>query len=95
MVKRVLFLVTLIFSVPAASFGQCAMCRATIENNVSVAAEDIAAGLNLGILYLLMMPYLSIFLVGLLWYYTSKKETYAKNKMAGYLRRKLSALQKR
>lgn len=41
--------------------GQCAMCRAVVENgNV-----DEAEGLNTGILYLMVFPYL---LVGTLFY---------------------------
>ena len=37
---------------PGASFAQCAMCRATLENNLSNGNVGIAAGINFGILYL-------------------------------------------
>ncbi|EIM76624.1 hypothetical protein A3SI_09173 [Nitritalea halalkaliphila LW7] len=49
-------LVTLLFHVQ--SFAQCAMCRATVENNVSNGDTSVGAGLNAGILYLFSMPYL-------------------------------------
>lgn len=53
--------------------AQCAMCRTQLENNVSNGDPGIAAGINTGILYLLVMPYLSILIVGYFWYKNSKK----------------------
>jgi H+/Cl- antiporter ClcA len=53
--------------------AQCAMCRVTIENNVSNGDTTIGAGLNLGILYLFITPYLLIAVLGFLWYRHSKK----------------------
>ncbi|SDY98498.1 MULTISPECIES: hypothetical protein [Rhodonellum] len=55
------------------SFAQCAMCRATIETNVSNGDTSIGAGLNLGIMYLLVMPYLIAAVIGFFWYRNSKK----------------------
>jgi hypothetical protein len=48
------------------------MCRATIENNVANGEVGIGAGLNFGILYLFLMPYLAVMVVGYLWYKNSK-----------------------
>ncbi|MFP4089722.1 MAG: hypothetical protein ACLFUB_04350 [Cyclobacteriaceae bacterium] len=53
--------------------AQCAMCRATIENNVSHGETTIGSGLNLGILYLFVTPYLLIGLLAYLWYKKSSK----------------------
>ncbi|MCL6259714.1 hypothetical protein M3O96_11470 [Aquiflexum sp. TKW24L] len=53
--------------------AQCAMCRAGIENNVSNGETTIGAGLNMGILYLLSMPYLLALVLGYLWYRNAKK----------------------
>jgi hypothetical protein len=53
-------------------WAQCAMCRATLENNFSNGKPGIAAGINVGILYLLVMPYLAIMILGYLWYKSSK-----------------------
>jgi hypothetical protein len=54
------------------SFAQCAMCRATLENNLSNGHVGIAAGINFGILYLFVAPYLFVILIAYLWYRTSK-----------------------
>nr|WP_157601220.1 hypothetical protein [Persicobacter sp. CCB-QB2] len=54
--------------------AQCAMCRATVENNVSNGDIGIGASLNTGILYLFILPYLVISTVGYLWYRNSKRE---------------------
>lgn len=52
--------------------AQCAMCRSTLENNFSNGDPGIAAGINTGILYLLMLPYVAVIVIGILWYKTSK-----------------------
>jgi len=55
-------------------YAQCAMCRATLEMNVSNGAETTLAGsLNIGILYLFASPYLVIAGIGFLWYRNSRK----------------------
>lgn len=66
----ILFL-ALILSTMSAS-AQCAMCRSTLENNYSNGNPGIASGINFGILYLLVMPYLAVLILGYLWYKSSK-----------------------
>ncbi|MCX8491551.1 MAG: hypothetical protein ORN54_10835 [Cyclobacteriaceae bacterium] len=53
--------------------AQCAMCRATLENNISNGNIGIAAGINFGILYLFAAPYLAIAVLAYFWYRTSKQ----------------------
>ena len=53
--------------------AQCAMCRATLENNVNNGQTGIAAGINFGILYLFVTPYLAIATLAILWYRTSRR----------------------
>ena len=66
----IFFLLVLItVQVPA----QCAMCRTTLENNISQGNPGIAAGINFGILYLLATPYLAIALIAFLWFRASRK----------------------
>ncbi|WP_026952028.1 hypothetical protein [Algoriphagus mannitolivorans] len=65
--------VILFFGVQLSSWAQCAMCRASVENNVSNGDTSIGAGLNNGILYLFVMPYLMAAIIGYLWYRTAKK----------------------
>lgn len=71
--KILILLAASFFSTLAAS-AQCAMCRASVENNVSNGDASIGAGLNNGILYLVVMPYLMAGIIGYLWYRSSKKK---------------------
>ena len=59
------------------TWSQCAMCRTTLENNVSAGNPGIAAGINFGILYLLFTPYLAIGLIAFFWFRASKKNAAA------------------
>lgn len=52
--------------------AQCAMCKAVVEANLE-SGGTIGAGLNDGILYLMAMPYISILVVGLVWYNLKKE----------------------
>lgn len=65
--------------------AQCAMCRTTLENNVSNGDIGIAAGINFGILYLFAAPYIVIALIAFFWYKTSKRisQHEGKGSMAG------------
>ncbi|TAH18159.1 MAG: hypothetical protein EAZ08_12165 [Cytophagales bacterium] len=57
--------------IPDAS-AQCAMCRGSLESSVSQGNSNFAAGINKGILYLLLMPYTLISIIAFLWYKSSK-----------------------
>lgn len=75
MVKlKSVFLFLILFTIQLSSFAQCAMCRASVENNVSNGETTIGAGLNNGILYLFVMPYLMAAVIGFFWYRTAKKK---------------------
>lgn len=67
-----LFTIILLFAASMGASAQCAMCRATLENNVSNGNIGIAAGINFGILYLFFAPYLAVAVIAYLWYRTSK-----------------------
>jgi hypothetical protein len=56
--------------------AQCSMCRASMENSISRDSEQFSAGLNTGILYLFIMPYLLFGVIAYFWYRASKKSTY-------------------
>lgn len=73
--KKVIYLtVILLFFLSVESFGQCAMCRATVESNLSEGRGVIGTGLNFGILYLLSAPYLLVGGLIFLWFRIGKKE---------------------
>jgi hypothetical protein len=65
-------LIVFCFFIQTATYAQCAMCRATVENNVSNGDTSVGAGLNFGILYLFVMPYLLAAVIGYFWYKNAK-----------------------
>ena len=77
MVKVRIFVAIVVFiglqAVAFSTSAQCAMCRATLENNVSHGEAGMAPGLNTGILYLFAMPYILVGVIGFLWYKNSKR----------------------
>ncbi len=52
--------------------AQCAMCKASVETNVSEDGIGFAAKLNTGILYLFVTPYLLAMIIGFFWYKKSR-----------------------
>jgi hypothetical protein len=80
MKRVVLAVVVFVLACGQETFAQCAMCRTQLENNVSNGSPGIAAGINTGILYLLIMPYLAILIVGYFWYKSSRKNEGGFNK---------------
>lgn len=79
--KRTFFLiaVTAVLLVMASSLdaaAQCAMCKATVTENV-ISGKGKGQGLNSGILYLMAFPYIIASVIGYFWYraYKKKKQT--------------------
>lgn len=80
--------ITLLFVITPLWDGiaQCAMCRATVEASIVDGQTTIASGLNTGILYLLIMPYLLIGTIAYFWYKNSKKNA-QKKQVRSYFQR--------
>lgn len=55
------------------SIAQCPMCRMSAESNMQNGGTA-GAGLNLGILYMLAMPYLLVATIGFIWWRNRKKQ---------------------
>jgi hypothetical protein len=72
MMKRLLLIVAFLAVATVDVSAQCAMCRSTLENNLSNGDPGIAAGMNTGILFLLALPYLAAVIIGFLWYKSTK-----------------------
>lgn len=66
--KKLLLSMFFLMIAAVGASAQCAMCRSTLENNFSNGDPGIAAGINTGILYLLLLPYLAVMVIGFLWY---------------------------
>jgi hypothetical protein len=78
--KKVLFSVVLVLFFGLSDvLAQCAMCRATVENNVNNGEIGLAPGLNFGIMYLFAAPYVLVMVIAFLWYRQSKKKKKAIN----------------
>ena len=67
---KLLFLVLLLFFIALPAEAQCAMCRAVLE---SEEGGQTAKGINNGIVYLMIFPYLLIAGVGYAIYRSRKK----------------------
>ena len=64
---------TLLVLAQVNAWAQCAMCRGSVESQVSAGDTSVAANLNFGILYLFFTPYLIVGVIALLWYRASKR----------------------
>ena len=53
------------------SLAQCAMCKATLENQEE--GSSIGGGINEGILFLMPIPYILLAIIGGVFYYRYKK----------------------
>jgi len=73
MLKKINFIITglILFSIKS-TYSQCAMCKAVVENG----DVSMAEGVNNGITYLMVFPYL---LMGTLFYVIYKNKKNAKN----------------
>lgn len=61
-----ILLITLLL-IPEFAKAQCAMCQASVESSLRE-GSPVARNLNMGILYLLVMPYLLFSILFLMWY---------------------------
>lgn len=68
--------------------AQCAMCKGTVVSNQKEEtgkALKKAKGLNAGILYLMVLPYIIGSVIAYMWYQNSKKEKAEKAKIEAAL----------
>lgn len=72
--------------------AQCAMCRGTVESTVSNGRSIIASDLNMGILYLLLAPYLIVSSIAYLWYRSSKREQEKRLAVVGRVKQAMSRM---
>jgi hypothetical protein len=69
MMKKVILFIVFLFSV-IESNAQCAMCKAVVENG----NEDMAEGINSGITYLMVVPYILVALLAIVLVRYKKKQ---------------------
>ncbi len=68
LMKKIIIIFILLFS--QLTRAQCAMCKAVVESGDA----DVAEGLNSGILYLMVFPYILVGVAGFLLYRNWKKK---------------------
>ncbi|MGY4383694.1 hypothetical protein ACVWYN_000713 [Pedobacter sp. UYP24] len=84
MMKKIVFVLFLLIltgsTVAPLASAQCAMCAVSAEQSVKNGNKQ-GLGLNAGIIYLLVIPYILISGIGMLWYmkYRKKAPNYAEN----------------
>ena len=74
-VLKYILLFILLVGIKISVFSQCAMCRAALESDLQ-SGGSVGKGINHGIIYLMVVPYLIIATVG---YFVYKH--YKKNKL--------------
>lgn len=87
---KMIVLIGVIVLISPELMAQCAMCRGTVESTVSNGRSIVASSLNIGILYLLLAPYLAVSTIAYLWYRNSKKEHGERIKIASRVKRAMS-----
>jgi hypothetical protein len=71
--KKILLVLFLFIVNSSLAIAQCAMCRGAVQSNMSNGRNAIGNGINTGIIYLFVFPYLIVGVIGYLWYTNSKK----------------------
>lgn len=72
--KKILLTLVFLVITTIGTMAQCAMCRATVSSNLSEGRGVIGTGLNFGILYLLLMPYILVSVMVFIYFRVGKKE---------------------
>jgi hypothetical protein len=68
---RIIILAIGLIMLPSLAEAQCAMCRAVLESSDN---QSMAQGINDGIIYLMIFPYLAIGGIGFFIYRSYKKK---------------------
>lgn len=71
---KIVFILMFLLLLPSLAEAQCAMCRAVLESEGS---QSAAKGINDGILYLMVFPYLLIGGIAYFIYRTFKRKKHA------------------
>ena len=75
--KRILFSLIFILTLSVvfhfSSSAQCSLCKSSAESSLKEGDKQ-AKGLNAGIMYLLVMPYILVGGIGYYWYAQQKKQ---------------------
>ncbi len=70
--KKVFLTIALLCFWSLHMWAQCPMCRTAVESNMKNGGTE-GAGLNTGIMYLLLAPYVIVAVLGYMWYKNRKE----------------------
>ena len=80
--------VLLIWTLSSAEIlAQCAMCRGTVESTIGNGRNNVGVGINTGIAYLFVIPYLSVGVIAYFWYKNSQRELQQRRMVEARVRR--------
>lgn len=68
----ILLLLAVVMFIASPAFSQCAMCTA-VADEASKNGSSTADGVNKGVLYLFLSPYLVVGTIGFLWWRSRRK----------------------
>lgn len=68
----VMLLLLLMFFFSVDAEAQCAMCKGTTESNFNGGGSQ-AKGINAGVMYLFVTPYLLVGSIGFIWWWKNRK----------------------
>lgn len=74
--KKILLILIVCLVDFSTAMAQCSACRATVESQIQT-GEMTANGINSGILYLMIIPYLLILTIGIVLYRNYQKKSSA------------------
>lgn len=69
----ILALIVVLLVITVSADAQCAMCQATAETSRDAGASA-ADGINKGVLYILVMPYIIMATIGYFWWRSRNKK---------------------
>ncbi len=87
LVSVVVIMVWMLFGAAADIWAQCAMCRGSVESTMGNGRNNVGIGLNLGIVYLFVVPYLAVAAIAFFWYRSSRKEQARRNLVIAAMQR--------
>ncbi len=67
--------------------AQCAMCRGSVQSTLGNGRNNVGVGINTGIAYLFVIPYLSVAFIAYFWYKNSRKQLRERQMVATRVRR--------
>lgn len=70
--------------------AQCAMCRGSVQSTLGNGRNNVGIGINTGIAYLFVIPYLSVAAIAYFWYRSATKESHARRLVEARVREVMS-----